>query len=124
MDRESGWNIEKSFIIIVAIVVAIFLRGYLLKFAGYSFDINTFISWGDKVRELGIFGIYNSTNTFMIDYPPLVPFVTNWWLALTRSLSLGDFYGFKLLPTIAELVLTIEALIYLSSANIKYKAEW
>lgn len=122
MNKENNWNSEQIFIILIACIAAIFLRVYLLKLAGYSFDVGTFLSWGDKVRELGIFGIYNSTNTFMIDYPPLIPFLTNWWLTFTRSININDVYGFKLLPTLAELVLTILALVSIVKSNIKYKA--
>lgn len=122
MNKENNWNSEQALLVIAAGIAAIFLRVYLLKLAGYSFDVGTFISWGDKVHELGIFGIYNTTNTFMIDYPPLIPLMTNWWMTFVRSINIGDVYGFKLLPTLAELVLTILALVSIVKSNIKYKA--
>jgi len=122
MNQKNGWNIKQVFLVVIVIVIAVYFRIYLLKLAGYSFDIGTFIKWADKTRELGIIGIYNRANAVSIDYPPLIPLVTSWWLTFTRSIKLNDIYGFKLFPTFAELVLTAIALIYALKSNIRYKS--
>lgn len=122
MDKENGWNTDQTFLVVASIAIAIFFRVYLLKLAGYSFDIGTFIDWANKTQELGIIGIYNNANAVSIDYPPLIPLISSWWLSFTRSLNLNDVYGFKLLPTLAEIILTAVTLIYAAKSNIKYKS--
>jgi len=117
--RERSWNSDKVFLIFGAIVVAIALRLYLLKFPGYSFDIGTFLSWADSVSQIGIVKIYSGA--VAIDYPPLIPLISSWWMNLIGSLNLNNVYGFKLLPTLAELILTVMAVFFALRSNTKYK---
>jgi len=106
---------------VVAVIAMFLLRIYFLKLPGYSLDIATFIAWADGVRELGIVGLYNPANQVAIDYPPLIPLLSCWWLALMRSLDLGGAYAFKILPTIAELILTALVIFFIWGKEFKYK---
>lgn len=109
---------EKIFLLAVATVSAILLRIYFLKFPGYEFDIGTFIGWGDKVRQTGIFSLYLDDNG-LVDYPPLVPLLTSWWLGFLPYAKLSVVIWFKLLPTLAEIIILIASawLVFKSKAS-------
>ena len=119
MKIENRWNADRIILIIGAVVVATLLRVYFLKFPGYSFDVGTFLSWANEVQKIGIAKIYSGA--VAIDYPPIIPLISGWWLDLTRSINLSDVYGFKLLPTLAELILTVLAVFFVLKSNLKYK---
>ncbi len=120
MGKENTWSIDKIFLLLIAITGAVFLRLYFLQFPGYSFDIGTFISWANEVQKIGIIKLY--AGSVAIDYPPVIPLISSWWLDFTRTINLGDIYGFKLLPTLAEAMLLFLASYFIIKSNMRYKA--
>lgn len=119
MHKQSNWNLEKFFLLLVAIIAAIAFRSYCLSLPGYSFDIGTFLSWSNYVQKEGIIKLYSGL--VAIDYPPFIPLISNWWMSLVDQVGFNNIYSFKLLPTIAEIILTILAVLLIARSNIRYK---
>ena len=103
-----------------SIVVAFFLRRYFLFEPGYEMDINTFIMWSNKITEGGFWSLYTSNYQSGLDYPPLIPYIGNYWLNLRSVLSWTDQEIFKLLPTIAEIIFTLLTVSFIYKSKSKY----
>jgi len=110
--------------LVILIAAAIGIRIYFLTFPGYGFDIGSFLQWGNGILDKGFWGLYHGSyySGAGLNYPPLVPLITSWWLNLGKVLdSQNAVYFFKILPTIFELLLVIVSASYVLMSNVKYK---
>lgn len=117
-------NMNNKFWLIVLFAAGVTLRFYLLHFRGYEFDINTFLKWGNQINAGGFWSLY-TPHYFptMADYPPFIPIVTAWWLHLNPIIvQFNQIEFFKVLPTLAEIVLVLISsfIVLKSSAPYKY----
>jgi len=108
-------------VVLVSIVLGILLRIYFLFQAGYELDINTFIYWSHKITEGGFWSLYTTNYQSGLDYPPLIPYLGNYWLCLKFFFNLADQQIFKLLPTLAEIIFSLIAAIFVWKSKSQYK---
>lgn len=116
-------NIWKYIVFGLLAVAGLYLRFYLLVRAGHNSDISLFTSWANKISDQGLWQLYNK-NFYQggVDYPPLVPLLTSWWLDFGRYLGAANLTTFfKLIPTIAEIIFTSITIYLLSTMKGKYK---
>ncbi|MFH1855067.1 MAG: hypothetical protein ABH810_01525 [bacterium] len=109
-------------VVLVSIVLGILLRIYFLFQPGYELDINTFIHWSGKISEGGFWSLYTSNYQSGLDYPPLIPYLGHYWLGLKFFWNLADQQIFKLLPTLAEIIFSIIAAIFVWKSKSQYRA--
>jgi len=108
---------------IVSLAVGIVLRIWLLYKPGYQTDIGSFLYWGNQIKNNGFWSLFggNYYQTKGIDYPPLIPLITSWWLsfgAIFPKINLVIF--FKILPTVFELALVVVTALYIIKSKSKY----
>jgi len=110
--------------LVVLLAAAIGIRLYFLRLPGYDFDIQSFLGWGNKINENGFWNLYsgNYYSGSGLNYPPLVPLLTSWWLSFGKLFGqINPVYFFKILPTIFEVLLVVVSSWVILSSNIKYK---
>jgi len=108
----------------VACLAGLYLRFYLLVRGGHSSDISLFTNWANTISDQGFWQLY-SKNFYQngLDYPPLVPLITSWWLELGRSIGVANLTTFfKLIPTVAEIIFSAITfyIIYQMKGRYKY----
>lgn len=105
-------------LVLVAVVLSLAIRSFFLIKPGYNFDINCFISWGEEIKNNGFWSLYGG-NYYpeLTDYPPLIPLISSWWISLTGNSVLW----FKILPTLAELLLVVISAYFVYRSESKYK---
>jgi len=113
----------RSYIVYVVVfsLVAILLKFYYLSQRGYEMDIATFIDWSFKITKGGFWSLYSSGYQSGLDYPPLVPFIGNYWLKLREIMPFTDLQIFKLMTTLAEVIFSILTAIFIYRSKSKYK---
>ena len=107
----------------ISLVLGILLRIYFLYKPGYQTDIGSFLQWGNQIKDGGFWSLFggNYYQTKGIDYPPLIPLITSWWLSFGSvfpKINLVAF--FKILPTIFELALVVISALYIIKSKSKY----
>lgn len=113
---------KKENLIAVAIVLlSVALRVYLLFKPGYGNDLGSFIRWGQAASK-GVWSLFSGNYSAWIDYPPLVPILSGWWLNLVSALGIKNIdLGFKILPTIFEALLTIVTTLVVYKSKVRYR---
>ncbi len=112
---------KENLIIVVVIALFVALRVYLLFKPGYQNDINSFVLWGQGANH-GFWSLFSGNYSAWIDYPPLVPMITGWWLGLTGALGIKNVdLGFKILPTIFEALLATVTALVVYKSKVRYR---
>lgn len=109
-----------SLIITLSAVAAILLKYYFLHQRGYEMDIATFISWSQRISDAGFWSLYSAGYQSGLDYPPLIPYLGHYWLMMDGAMALTSLQLFKLMPTLAEVIFTIIAAIFVYRSKSKY----
>ncbi len=107
-------------IVVISIALGLLLRWYLLFQPGYEMDIATFIYWSNKIKEGGFWSLYTSNYQSGLDYPPLIPLLGNYWLNWQNLFTLTAPQMFKLMPTLAEIIFSVIAAIFVYRSKSKY----
>jgi len=114
-------KLDRIVFFISTVGIAIWLRLYFLHQPGYINDINSFLAWGNQIKSSGFWSLYSHYAGYL-DYPPLVPIITSWWLKIGEIFKFENpFYFFKILPTIFEVALVIISASYVLRSKAKYK---
>lgn len=104
------------------IAASVWLRLYFLHQPGYVNDINSFLAWGNQIRNSGFWSLYSAHYAGYLDYPPLVPIISSWWLKVGETLKIANpTYFFKIFPTLFEVALVIISAFYVLRSQIQYK---
>jgi Gpi18-like mannosyltransferase len=116
-------NITKYLVLFFAGATSLTLRFYFLQKQGFSSDIGLFIYWADIIRNNGFWSLYvKDFYLHGLDYPPLVPLLTSWWLSLGQSLHIQNTNEFfKILPTLADIGLVVATSFVILKSDTKYK---
>lgn len=108
------------YIFTIFLLFSLILKIYFLTKPGYSYDIGSFLLWGETINRSSLSYLYHST--IFINYPPLIPLVTALWLQIGNFFSLNNLtLYFKILPTIFELILLIICSFYILQSEQKYR---
>lgn len=116
-------NLSKIIVIFFVFLLALGLRLYLLPKPGFTSDIRLFLYWGQRIENEGLASVYNKNSYSQgVDYPFLIPLATSYLTRVTGDSppSEQDLL-FKIIPTLAELILVSVCAYLIMRSKIKYK---
>ncbi|MCX6809339.1 MAG: hypothetical protein NTZ65_01110 [Candidatus Berkelbacteria bacterium] len=108
--------------ILIFAIAGVWLRWYLIHTPGYVNDINSFLAWGNQIKDHGFWSLYSKSYSQFLDYPPLIPLITSWWMRINIFSALTTPQFFKVLPTMAEIALLIITALFVIRSKVEYKS--